>query len=342
MIVDFHAHLYPRAYMDEIKKRGATYGLGLEINEKGHEILHFEGIPFWAYFEHFRDIDTRIAVLDEAGVDLQVLSMGPPMCYWADQQLALDLCQIMNDALAAVVAKHPTRFAALAALPLQDVSASQNEMKRATKLLGLRGVQMGTNINGKPLDHPDFWPLYEQIEAGDLPIFVHPINPLGQPNIHDYRLDLTVGFPFETTLAAARLIFGGVMERFPRLKVCFAHLGGTLPYLKERLDIGWQTRNIFPGKQTIIPKPPSEYIKSYYFDVVACSDSALQCALDCTGADHLVVGSDSPFAVGDVNKSIDCVKRSARASANEKSMILSTNALRLLKLDREAGVPSLT
>jgi aminocarboxymuconate-semialdehyde decarboxylase len=336
MIVDFHAHLYPRAYMDEIAKRGAPYGVGLTINEKGLEILHFESIAFWAYLEDFRNVDARLNVLDKAGVDLQVLSMGPPMCYWADSKLAIDLCQIMNDSLAAVVAKHPNRFAALAALPLQDVPAAQDEIKRSTMSLGLRGVQMGTNINGKELDHPDLWPLYEQIEANDLPIFVHPINPLGQPNIHDYRLDLTVGFPFETTLAAARLIFGGVMEQFPKLKVCFAHLGGALPYLKDRLDIGWQARDVFPGRRTTIPKPPSEYIKNYYFDVVACSDSALQCAFDCVGADHLVVGSDAPFAVGDVKKSIDCVQRFGNATANEKSMILHKNALRLLKIDHQS------
>jgi len=318
--------------MEEISRHGGQYGLGLEKNQAGDEMLRFEGMLFWAYRENFFDVNRRLAILDDAGVELQVLTMGPPMVYWADPNLAMRLCQIMNNEIARLVEKYPSRFAGFAALPLQDTGQSLAELKRAIQSLGLKGVQMGTNIHGKPLDHPDLWPIYEQIEAHDLPIFVHPVNPLGQPDIHDYRLDLTVGFPFDTTLAAARLIFGGVMEKFQGLKICFAHLGGALPFLKERLDIGWQTRNIFPGKRTTIPKPPSEYIKLFYLDVVSCADPALLCAFACSGADHLVVGSDSPFAVGDLKKSVECVKKFPYATEEDKVKILYENAARLLKL----------
>jgi len=334
MIIDFHAHLYPRPFMEEISRTGGPYGLGLERNEKGDEILRFEGMPFWAYKENFFDVKRRIAALDEAGVELQVLTMGPPMVYWADAKLALHLCQIMNNEIARLVERYPSRFAGFAALPLQDTRQSLEELKRAIKSMGLKGVQMGTNIHGKPLDHLDLWPVYEQIEALDVPIFVHPVNPLGQPDIHDYRLDLTVGFPFDTTLAAARLIFGGVMEKFPGLKFCFAHLGGALPFLKERLEIGWQTRNIFPGKRTTIPKPPSEYIKLFYLDVVSCADPALLCAFACSGADHLMMGSDSPFAVGDLKKSVECIKKFSFATEEDKVKILYGNAAKLLKLGK--------
>ncbi len=333
MIIDFHGHLYPRPFMEEMNRHGAKYGLGLEKSPSGVEMLRFEGMLFWAYKEIFFDVDRRLAALEEAGVELQVLTMGPPMVYWADPDLALRLCQIMNDEISQLVKKYPSRFAGFAALPLQDPESSLIELKRAVHSLGLKGVQMGTNIQGKPLDHPDLWPVYEEIELYDLPIFVHPVNPLGQPDIHDYRLDLTVGFPFDTTLAAARLIFGGVMEKFQSLKFCFAHLGGALPFLVERLDIGWQTRIVFPGKRTTIPKPPSEYIKRFYLDVVSCADPALLCAFHCAGPDHLVVGSDSPFAVGDLKKSVSCVKSFPYATEEEKAKILYENAAGLLKME---------
>jgi aminocarboxymuconate-semialdehyde decarboxylase len=333
MIIDFHAHIYPRPFMDEIKRRGARYGLGLEFNQAGLDMLCFEGIDFWAYVEDFYDVDRRLIVLNDAEVDLQVLSMGPPMVYWANTGLAVDLCQILNEEIADVVKRHPDRFVGLAALPLQDVGASIAELTRSVETLGFRGVQMGTNIQGKPLDHPGFWPLYEQIEQRDLPIFIHPINPLGQPDIHDYRLDLTVGFPLDTTLAAARIIFGGVMEAYPNLKFCFAHLGGALPFLEARLDLGWQMRNVFPGKKTTISRPPSDYAKSFYFDVVACTHTALHCAHMCYGADRLVLGSDAPFTIGNLKDSVECVKSFPAATEEEKIKILYENAARLLKLD---------
>lgn len=334
MIIDYHAHFYPRPFMEEIARSGGPYGLGLERNEKGDEMLRFEGMPFWAYKENFFDIHRRIALLDEAGVEFQALTMGPPMVYWADPELGLRLCQIMNDEISLLIQQFPKRFFGFAALPLQDTRRSLDELKRAHQTLGLRGVQMGTNIQGKPLDHPDLWPVYEQIEALDWPIFIHPVNPLGQPEIHDYRLDLMIAFPFDTTLAAARLILGGVMERFPGLKICFAHLGGALPFLKERFDIGWRTRNLFPGKRTVISKPPSEYIKLFYLDVVSCADPALLCALACVGADHLVLGSDSPFAVGDLKKSIELVQKFSFITEEDKEKILFKNAAKLLKLQR--------
>ena len=206
------------------------------------------------------------------------------------------------------------------------------ELERARGALGMAGVQIGTNIQGKPLDHADLWPVYERIEAEDLPIFVHPINPMGQPAIHDYRLDLTVGFPFETTLAAARIVFGGVMERFPKLKLCFAHLGGALPFLQERLDIGWRTRQVF-GSATGIPKAPSEYFKLFYLDAVSYSDPALLCTLALYGADRLVLGSDAPFAVGDLQRSVDYIRNFSLALDSDKEKILSGNAAQLLKLN---------
>ena len=336
MIIDFHAHLYPRAFMDEIARVGRPHGIRLERGADGVARLRFEGITFWAYEPSFWDVEARIASLDAAGVDLQVLSMGPPMVYWAEPAAALRLCQILNDAVAELVKRHPTRFAGFIALPFQAPELAQRELERA-RGLGLVGVAVGSNIDGRPLDHPDLWPVYEQIEAADLPLFIHPINPLGQPGIHDYRLDLSLGFPFDTTLAAARLVLGGVMERFSTLRVCLAHLGGALPFLQERLDIGWRTRQTFPGNATGLTRPPSEYFRRFFLDCVSYSDPALVCALALYGADHLVLGSDAPFAVGNLQRSVDYIRTFSLASVSDKEKILSRTAAGLLQPANRPG-----
>jgi aminocarboxymuconate-semialdehyde decarboxylase len=330
MVIDFHAHLYPRAFMDEVARVGAPHGIALERGADGVERLRFEGITFWAYERSFWDVEARIASLDAAGVDLQVLSMGPPMVYWAAPEDGLRLCQILNDAVAEVVKQHPTRFVGFIALPFQAPELAMQELRRA-RALGLVGVAIGSNIHGQPLDHPDLWPVYEQIEQADLPVFMHPINPIGQPRIHDYRLDLSLGFPFDTTVAAARLVLGGVMERFPNLKVCLAHLGGALPFLQERLDIGWRTRQVFGGEAGL-PRPPSEYFRRFYLDCLSYSDPALLCALALYGADHIVVGSDAPFAVGDLQRSVDYIRDFTFASQPDKARMLGGTAAALLKL----------
>jgi aminocarboxymuconate-semialdehyde decarboxylase len=332
MIIDFHAHLYPRAFMEEVVRVGRPHGIALERGSDGVERLTFEGITFWAYEPSFWDVEARIASLDAAGVDLQVLSMGPPMVYWAPPEDGLRLCQILNDAVSEVVKQHPTRFVGFIALPLQAPELALQELQRA-QALGLTGVAIGSNIHGRPLDDQKLWPVYEQIEKADLPLFMHPINPIGQPAIHDYRLDLTLGFPFDTTLAAARLVLGGVMERFPNLKICLSHLGGALPYLQERLDIGWHTRQVFGGDRGL-PRPPSDYFRRFYLDCLSYSDPALLCALALYGADHIVLGSDAPFAVGDLQRSVDYIRNFAFASEADKDRMLSETAAGLLKLKR--------
>ena len=332
MIIDFHGHFYPRIFMEEIARHGAKYGVGLKKNETGLEFLQFEGIDFWAYSENFFDINRRIKELDEAEVNLQVLSLGPPMVYWADAELGLRLCQILNDEIARIVERYPNRFIGFAALPFQDTKLAIQELKRARHSLGLAGVQIGSNIHGKMLDHPDLWPIYEQIEAEKMPMFLHPINPPWQSSIHDYRLDILVAFPFETTLAAARLIFGGVMEQFPDLKICFAHLGGALPFLKDRLDVGWRTLHPFLKTGKKISKPPSYYFKLLYLDVAAYYDPALLCSLASSGSDRLIMGSDTPFPVGDLKKTVEYIRNFQFTSEIDKDKILGGNAAGLLHL----------
>jgi len=328
MIVDVHAHLYPRAFMEELAAVGPPHGVSLTADDP--PALCFEGIRFWRYTRAFHDVDARLALLDRAGVDRQVLSLGPPMVYWAPPEVALRLCRIHNDELAKVVRRHPDRFAGLAALPLHAVDLALAELERAVGDLGLHGVGVGTNLQGRQLDHPSLEPFWARVEALDLPVFVHPINPAGHPDLHDYRLDLAVGFPFETTVAAARLIYGGVLERYPRLRVCLAHLGGALPFLRERIALGYRVGREHFGAAFRATGDVEAAIERFWFDTISYYPPALLAGVACVGAERLVLGSDAPFAVGDLKRSVRDIRAFAFLPARDRAKILGENALRFL------------
>ena len=195
------------------------------------------------------------------------------------------------------------------------MDASLHELDRAGGDLGLSGVAIGSNVHGTPLDDHSLWPCSERVEQLDVPMFIHPINPLGQPKMHDYRLDLVVGFPFDTTLVAVRLVYGGVLERFPRLRICLAHLGGALPFLRERIVIGHRVSTVF-GK-----------VPELWLDSVSYYDPAMMAGIACVGSHLIVLGSDAPFAVGDLGRSVASIKGLPFLSEGERAAILGPNAL---------------
>lgn len=329
MIVDVHAHLYPRAFMEALAAEGPRHGVSLTADAP--PVLCFEGIRFWRYTEAFWSPELRLKQMDAARVDRQVLSLGPPMMYWADPELGRELCRIYNDEIAAVVRRHPDRFVGFAAVPLQRPDAALAELERAIHGLGLAGVGIGSNIHGTQLDHPDLAPFWARVEALGVPLFVHPISPAGHGNLHDYRLDLAVGFPFDTTIAAARLIYSGVLERHPRLRICLAHLGGALPALRERLVIGWQVGREAFGASFKITRSPEHDLELLWFDTLSYYAPALLAGIACVGADRLLVGSDAPFAVGDLARSVTEIEGFAFLTTRDRTRILGENALRYLQ-----------
>jgi aminocarboxymuconate-semialdehyde decarboxylase len=337
LIIDFHAHLYPQPFMNVVADSEGRYPIGVRTRPDGTRCLWFEGIEYWTYAPAFHDVGMRLREMDAAGVERQVLSLGPPMVYWAEPELGLRLCRIWNDAVAAVARAHPDRFVVLAALPLQDAALAVGELDRCASDLGMRGAAMGTNIAGRQLDDRALWPVYERLHALDLPIFLHPISPCGYGEIHAYRIDAAVYYPFETTVAAARMVLGGVLEAFPRLDVCLAHLGGAIPYLRDRLDLIWQAQRRSHPQPGGLPKPPSQYIARFYLDNIAYSETAfsdapLLCALACVGSDRIVVGSDAPFASGDLARSVEFIRRCHLLTEADREKILGGNAARLLRL----------
>lgn len=326
MIIDLHAHYVPPSFLEAIQKEGAPYGASLR-RDGGDPTIVVAGRPYGPITRHYYETKPRLTDMDRAGVDMQVLSLNPPMVYWADPALAAHLARLYNDELAAAVAGRPDRLAGLATVPLQDVPAAVAELTRAMGQLGLRGVYIGSNVCGKDLDHPDFLPFFARAEALRAPVFIHPIDVLGAERLRAYYLHNGLGNPFETGLAAARLIFGGVLDRFPRLAVCLAHAGGALPYLVGRLDRVYRVRREAREK---IRRPPRTYLRRFTYDTIAHHGPALQYLVGLVGADRVALGSDYRFDMG----ALDPVAalRSVRLPRADRAAVLGGVAAKLLKL----------
>lgn len=327
MIIDVHAHYVPRSFLEAIEKEGAPYGASLR-RDGGDPTILVAGRPYGPITRHYYETKPRLKDMDKARVDMQVLSLNPPMVYWADPALAGRLARLYNDELAATVAGCPGRLAGLATLPLQDVPAAITEMEWAIRQLGLRGVYIGSNVRGKDLDHPDLLPFFAKAEALRAPVFIHPIDVVGGERLRSYYLHNGLGNPFDTALAAARLIFGGVLDRFPRLQVCLAHAGGALPYLIGRLDRVYRVRK---EARAGVRRPPTAYIRRLYYDTITHHGQALRYLVSLVGADRVALGSDYRFDMGltDPAGAVQAIRPLARA---DRSAILGGAAAKLLKL----------
>lgn len=324
-IIDFHNHCYPPVYLDAL--RSGSSAVQVTVDEEGNPRLFYPGDYNIAVRGH-RDIDYRERVLIEHGVDTQVLSLTTPGTHVESAALAAKLASLVNDAFVSVVRAKRGRFAALATLPLNDPASSVKELERAFNQLSFSGVMVFSNVNGVALSDQRFWPLYEVANDLEAVIYIHPTHPVGVEAMMDYWLMPLVGFLFDTTLAAAKLVFSGVVERFPQIRWVLAHLGGAIPYLAERLDRGYHA---FKECRANIQQPPSEYLKHFYYDTVNFDPSALQLAVAFAGADHILAGSDYPHQIGSIPKMLECI-RAQNIPDQDKSTILGNNAARLLKL----------
>jgi len=326
MVIDLHAHFVPRAFLEAIEKEGTPFGASLRRDGKDPTMV-VGGRPYGPITRHYFEARPRLAEMDKTRVDVQVLSLCPPMVYWADG-FGVRLAQTFNDELAAAVADEPDRLAGLATVPLQDVPAATTELERAMGL-GLRGVSIGSNVNGKDLDHEDFLPFFAKAEALRALVFIHPLDVIGVERIRSYYLHNGLGNPFDTAVAAARLAMGGILDRFPRLQICLAHGGGALPYLAGRLDRVYKVRPEARGKAR---RRPSSYLRRFHYDTVVHSDLALRYLVDAVGNDRVVVGSDYRFDMGclDPVRTLTAVRELSR---KDRSAILGGKAAtKLLRL----------
>jgi len=275
-------------------------------------------------------IDVRIADMDAMGVDIQALSVSPyQLFHWTRDDLANRVFQTINDDLAKVVADHPDRFVALGAIPMQDSTQAVSELKRCATELSFRGIEMATHIEGVEISSPEYDGFWEEVEQLGLVVFLHPTGFTEPSRLMDHYFVNTIGHPLEETICAGRLIFDGVMERHSGLKFVFAHGGGFLPLYWGRFDHAYHARD---DVRQNLPKPPSEYLAMFHFDTMVFDPRQLGYLIDRHGADHVLLGTDYPYDMGETDP-LGLLNKVDRLSDGDRNLIAGGNAARLLGLD---------
>jgi aminocarboxymuconate-semialdehyde decarboxylase len=326
LIIDFHNHFYPDAYVRELN-RGNGYAK-VSIDPTGREIIEYTGDYNVVVGPHVK-LEDRLEAMDRYGVDLQVLSLTTPGVEREAPARGIKLARLANDGFGAISEKYPDRFRALATLPLQDPEASVDELDRAVKDLGLKGVMLFSNVNGKPLDSKELIPIYEKAMELDVLLFIHPTTPINSQGMEDYRLVPILGFTVDTSLALLRLVFSGVLEHLPNLKVVVAHTGGIFPYLRGRIEIGFDA---YPECKVNLISPPSSYFRrNVWVDTVCYDKAVLMSTYSFLGPDRILLGSDFPHQISDLPHAVRRVK-DLEIGEKEKDKILGENSARLLKL----------
>jgi aminocarboxymuconate-semialdehyde decarboxylase len=324
-IIDFHNHFYPPEYLEAIQTGPSNVRLTFDADN--NPLLHYPG-DYNIVVRGHRDIEYRAEVLEKTGVDKQILSFTTPGTHVESPERSVELARLVNDSFSKIMNERGDRFSAMATLPLNDPEASVGELTRAFQELGFKGVMLHSNVNGIALSDQRFWPLYENADSQNAVLYIHPSFPVGVEAMTDFWLMPLVGFPFDTTLAAAKLVFSGVVEKYPGIRWVLGHLGGAIPYLAERLDRGYFA---FEECRMNISKPPSEYLKEFYYDSVNFDTKSLEFAIGFAGADHLVAGSDYPHKIGSLGMMVRSIEN-LDISVEEKADIYGENAARLLEL----------
>ena len=277
------------------------------------------------------DIETRLEDMDRMGIDIQAVSPAPNQSYyWTEPELGIEMARMVNDRLAEIVAAHPDRFVALGTVPLQNADLAVIELERCVKRLGFRGVEINPSVNGMDLTdaHLNLEKFFAKAQALDIVVFIHPIGFTQGERLVDHYFNNVIGNPLETTVAASHLIFDGVMDRYPKLKVVLPHAGGYLAHYWARMDHAHRAR---PDCRTVIRKAPSSYLRKMYFDTITFDPRMLRHMIDQYGPAHVLLGTDYPYDMGEEDPvgliaSVPGLKRA------ERDMIEGGNAARLLKI----------
>jgi aminocarboxymuconate-semialdehyde decarboxylase len=273
--IDVHCHFYPAEYVQEIERRKL-----FEVRTRP---------KIW------ESVDARIADMDNFSIERQVLSLSAPFVYFEDDELNLHLSRTINDFLIDITDHYPDRFSGIIAVPLRNIKHALDELKRAVTAPGIVGVGIASHIKGRMLTSAEFAPFFEEVDRLAIPVMVHPEYPLGIGKVNDYQdFYRSMGFLWETTMAVGRMALSGFFEKYKSINWMFCHLGGALPFLYTSMDM-CQKRN--PGKEHVAPKPVSSYLRNLYMDTARLVTAPiLDCAIDLYGKEHILFGTDIPFA----------------------------------------------
>jgi len=284
--------------------------------------------------EKLTSVETRLADMDAMGIDMQALSPSPSQYYYAiDAELARAASRVINDRIAAIATEYSDRFVGLANVPMQSTELAVAELERAVKELGLRGVEISTNVVGEELSAQRFRKFFAKAEELDVVVFLHPSGFSDGRRLSDHYFTNVIGNPLDSTIAVSHLIFGGVLEDYPRLKLCVAHGGGYLAAYSGRIDHAHRARS---DCRRCITKPPTSYLRRLYFDSVVFTEHQLEYLVRLYGSDHIVLGTDYPYDMG-MYDPVGFIDGAAELTDADKAAIVGENAARLLGIEIPAG-----
>jgi len=326
--IDVHTHYIPEHAIREVREGKGIDGITLEIHDGVERIVHPTMGMRYAVMPEFFDQEAKLRHMDGLGIDLSILSVVPLwLFHWTPAEEAVTFCQRANDWLSGYVSGSD-RLMGMATVPLQAPEAAAEELRRAKTDLGLRGVQIGTTVNGAPLDDAQFTPFFSAAEELDMPVTLHPCYSGKPPPFTDFYMKNLIGNPLGTATAASRLILSGFLDRHPDLDVILVHAGGFMPYQIGRLDHGYHVRE---ESREHIGQPPSSYLRRFHYDTITHAPKPLEFLVDLVGDDRVVLGTDIPFDMADIE--FERVIGEAGLTADTVSTIESGNAARLFGID---------
>jgi aminocarboxymuconate-semialdehyde decarboxylase len=330
--IDIHTHILPPDWPNLQERYGYGGWVQLERHGTGCAHMTLDGSFFRSVDKNCWDPDSRLSDCASHRVDVQVLSTVPIMfSYWAKPADTLDLARLLNEHIASVCAEHPRRFIGLGTVPMQDPDIASRELERCVTKLGLAGIEIGSHVNGMNLDHPKVVPVLEAAQDLGAAIFVHPWEMLGRERMEKYWLPWLVGMPAETSLSICSMIFGGIFEKLPRLRIAFAHGGGAFPATLGRIEHGFRMRPDLCAVDN--EHNPRDYLGKFYVDSLVHDAAMLEYMIGLMGAESIALGSDYPFPLGE--EVPGSLIESMNLEPDVRDRLLAGTALEWLGLDRK-------